>query len=249
MTQYSSTLLAALCARTIDNLKAEQIVALDLRTVESSPADYFIICSANSDVHARALADTAVRAADNAGLTRPRTEGRESAEWILVDFFDVVLHIFQRENREFYKLEKLWGDAPQVNLYQAEQEEQKKHKAAEQQAKAEAKALKAATSKKPAKKPATATQSATTKTQTKTQRSPSSTEEPAAPKKRAPAKTATAKNAAPANDGTQRSTTKPSTAAKAAKTTTAAKAAKTTTTTRSAKKPTASAKASKSSGQ
>jgi ribosome-associated protein len=239
MTQYSSTLLAALCARTIDSLKAEHIVALDLRRVESAPADYFIICSANSDVHARALADTAVRAADNAGLTRPRTEGRESAEWILVDFFDVVLHIFQRENREFYKLEKLWGDAPQVNLYEAEQEERSKHKAAEQQAQIEAKALKSAMKSKTIKKDP-AVPSATAKVK----RAVSSSEQPAAPKKRASAKVAPAKKTAPANDDTQSSaTTQSTTQSTTAKppTTTAKKPA------RSTKNSAASAKASKSS--
>jgi ribosome-associated protein len=123
-----STALAALCARTLDNLKGELITVLDLRSVDSSPADYFVVCSANSDTHARALTDALTRATLNLGERRPRSEGRDTGEWVLLDYFDVVVHVFRTDAREYYKLEKLWGDAPTFDLdhieTQAETEEQ-----------------------------------------------------------------------------------------------------------------------------
>ncbi|MBL7992399.1 MAG: ribosome silencing factor [Candidatus Kapabacteria bacterium] len=114
----ASTELTALCARTLDNLKAENIIALDLRNVDSSPADYFVICSANSETHARALTDALARVTVSVGERRPRTEGRDTGEWVLLDYFDVVVHIFRTTAREYYKLEKLWGDAPALDLKQ-----------------------------------------------------------------------------------------------------------------------------------
>lgn len=125
---YSSQAFAALCARTLENLQAQHLVILDLRAIDSSPTDYFLICSANSDVHARALADTLVRTVDTAGFERPRTEGRDAAEWILLDFFDVIVHIFRQESRDYYKLEKLWGDAPAVTISDLQPEKKKAKK-------------------------------------------------------------------------------------------------------------------------
>jgi ribosome-associated protein len=124
MVHYTAELLAALCARTLEHLQADNVVTLDLRGIDSSPADYFMICTANSDVHARALGDAVTRTADSAGHARPRVEGRDAAEWVLLDFFDVVVHIFRGEAREYYKLEKLWGDAPRVDIIQRAHEQQ-----------------------------------------------------------------------------------------------------------------------------
>jgi ribosome-associated protein len=121
MSSSPSTALAALCVRTLDNLKGENIIALDLRNIDSSPADYFVICSANSDTHARALNDALARATVSVGERRPRTEGRDVGDWVLLDYFDVVVHIFRMEAREYYKLEKLWGDAPVLDLKQLEE--------------------------------------------------------------------------------------------------------------------------------
>ena len=130
MAQSPSTALAALCSRTLDGLKAENIVALDLRGVDSSPADFFVICSATSDVHARALNDALTRATVSVGERRPRSEGRDVGDWVLLDYFDVVVHIFRTEAREYYKLDKLWGDAPVVDFATLEAEELADKKAA-----------------------------------------------------------------------------------------------------------------------
>lgn len=90
--------------------KAEDIVLLDLKKL-SSVTDYFVICSVGSDVQGRVIADVVID-----GLKEREAilhvEGFESARWILIDCFDVVLHIFRPEVRSFYGLERLWGDAP-----------------------------------------------------------------------------------------------------------------------------------------
>jgi ribosome-associated protein len=152
--QSSSFTLAALCARALDSLKAEHILALDLRSIDSSPTDYFLICTANSDTHARALTDALARATLNLGVSRPRTEGRDVGEWVLLDYFDVVVHIFRRDAREYYKLEKLWGDAPSLDIQALLQALEKPAKTPAASAKSKAKAttsVKKSATPKPAK--------------------------------------------------------------------------------------------------
>ncbi len=223
---YSSLLLAGFCARTLDNLKAEHLLALDLRNVDSSPTDYFLICTANSDVHARALADTLARTADTAGLDRPRLEGRDTAEWILIDFFDVVVHIFRQDSREYYKLEKLWGDAPVVDIVKQEQEEIERQTAvtakpakkasakpaAKTGTKTSAKASAKATSGKKAsveKAPVSDTPKKAVKPRTAVKKT---TIADTAPKK--PAKAVTAKKAAPVEEAPKKTTAKKAPTAK-----------------------------------
>ena len=90
--------------------KAEGIVLLDLKKI-SSMADYFLICSAGSEVQAKVIADAILDALDENGM-KCSVEGLESARWILIDCYAVVVHIFRPEMRQFYGLERLWGDAP-----------------------------------------------------------------------------------------------------------------------------------------
>ncbi len=90
--------------------KADDIVLLNLKKI-SGMTDYFIICSAASDVHARVIADHIVDTFRGKDVV-VHVEGYESSHWILIDCFTVVLHIFRPEVREYYGLEKLWGDAP-----------------------------------------------------------------------------------------------------------------------------------------
>ncbi len=87
---------------------------IDLRTV-SGFADAFIIATARSEINARTLRDAAEEAMDAMGL-RYKVEGENSARWSLIDAGDVIVHIFSREGREFYKLERLWGDAPSIRF-------------------------------------------------------------------------------------------------------------------------------------
>jgi len=102
--------LAKKIIRIIWKKKADDIVLLNLKKL-SSVTDYFVICSAGSDIHARVLADAVVEALEDANLVS-HVEGYEGARWILIDCYEVVLHIFRPEVREYYALERLWGDAP-----------------------------------------------------------------------------------------------------------------------------------------
>lgn len=102
--------LAKKIIRAVWDKKAEQIALLNLKKL-SGVADYFVICSAGSEMHAQVIAE-AVRETFRGTDTILHVEGSEHGRWILVDCLDVVLHIFRPETREYYALEKLWGDAP-----------------------------------------------------------------------------------------------------------------------------------------
>ena len=90
--------------------KAQNVVLLDLRKL-TSMSDYFVICSADSDTHVRAIADAIRDGAEDAGEKIWHDEGQGESTWVLLDFVDVVVHVFHKETRSFYNLEKLWGDA------------------------------------------------------------------------------------------------------------------------------------------
>ena len=91
--------------------KAEEIVILDLRKVYNAVADYFILCSGNSDTQIDAIFDSVEKEVKkSSGQTPWHKEGRDNKEWVLIDYIDVVAHIFNKEKRLFYGLEELWGD-------------------------------------------------------------------------------------------------------------------------------------------
>ena len=90
--------------------KADGIALLNLKKL-SSVTDYFVICSVGSDVQARVVADTVLDGLKDRRVVS-HVEGYERGSWILIDCFSVVLHIFNPEVREYYGLERLWGDAP-----------------------------------------------------------------------------------------------------------------------------------------
>ncbi len=102
--------LAKKIIKIIWNKKADDIVLLNLKKL-SSVTDYFVICSAGSDIHARVLADAVLDGLKDPNLVS-HVEGYGGAKWILIDCYEVVLHIFRPEVREYYALERLWGDAP-----------------------------------------------------------------------------------------------------------------------------------------
>ncbi|MFE8696759.1 ribosome silencing factor [Cytobacillus sp. FJAT-53684] len=93
-----------------DDKRAEQIVALNMKGV-SLIADYFLICHGNSDKQVQAIAKEMKEKAEELGFSVKRMEGFDEARWILVDLGDVVAHIFHRDERSYYNLERLWGDA------------------------------------------------------------------------------------------------------------------------------------------
>lgn len=106
----SSLQLKKLVLTTLDAHKAVDVTALDVRKL-TTITDYMIICSATSNRHAKALADSIVMKAKANGNPPLGVEGEREAEWILIDLIDVVVHIMLPQTREFYNLEKLWGSA------------------------------------------------------------------------------------------------------------------------------------------
>jgi ribosome-associated protein len=96
-----------------DSKKANDLIALDLRGV-SIIADYFVICHGNSETQVQAIATEIRKKAEEAGARVRGIEGMDKARWVLVDLGDVVAHVFHREERDYYRLEKLWSDAKAV---------------------------------------------------------------------------------------------------------------------------------------
>lgn len=95
----------------LQDKKGQEITTIDLRGIESTICDYFVICEAESTTQVNALADNVQRLTYINLETEPRKiEGRANSIWILLDYFDIVVHVFQREYRQFYKIDDLWSD-------------------------------------------------------------------------------------------------------------------------------------------
>ncbi|KLO66854.1 ribosome silencing factor [Enterococcus cecorum] len=101
--------------KAVDDKHAQEIVALDVREI-SLLADYFVICSGNTDRRINAIVDEVVEQAYKNQMDVKRVEGKEASKWVLIDLGDVIVHVFNQSEREFYQLEKLWSDAPLVDL-------------------------------------------------------------------------------------------------------------------------------------
>lgn len=107
--------LLEIAYKALDDKRAEDIVVLNMENI-SLLADYFLICNSNSDRQAQAIAREVQDKAQENGYEVKRVEGFDSARWILVDIGDIVVHIFHKDERAFYNLERLWGDAPQLDM-------------------------------------------------------------------------------------------------------------------------------------
>jgi ribosome-associated protein len=108
--------LAQLCRDFADNKKAENIVILDVRDL-SSVTDYFVIASGTSEPHLRAIVEEITsRLRDDYDLRPSRKDGSMQGAWVVLDFFDVIVHVMRTDARERYDLEGLWGDAARVKL-------------------------------------------------------------------------------------------------------------------------------------
>jgi len=99
--------LRALIESALDDLKAEDVVELDVRD-KTSVADYLFIASGSSSRHVKSIASNVVAEAKHAGLQPLGVEGEQEAEWVLVDLGDIIVHVMQQQVREFYDLESLW---------------------------------------------------------------------------------------------------------------------------------------------
>jgi ribosome-associated protein len=109
---------AAWIAEAAQSRKAERLVALDVSKL-TSIADAFVIATATSDRHARAITDAIVEEASRRGVRVLGVEGYEDARWVLIDLDDVIVHVFRAEVREAYDLERLWSDAPPIAVGEA----------------------------------------------------------------------------------------------------------------------------------
>ncbi len=98
-----------------DNKRAENIIALDVQKI-SLLADYFVIMQADSERQVKAIADNIQEQAEKNGFDVRDVEGKDGANWVLIDLGDVVAHVFKAETRKFYNLEKLWADAESVEI-------------------------------------------------------------------------------------------------------------------------------------
>lgn len=107
----SDDLLVDIIIEAIKEKKGQQILKIDLRKLKNTICDYFIICQGESNTQVSALADNIEKQTYLKSNTNPHhIEGRENSQWILLDYFGVIVHVFQKEYRTFYKLEDLWSD-------------------------------------------------------------------------------------------------------------------------------------------
>lgn len=111
----NDTPILSLAVKAMDDKRAENIVALNMKGV-SLIADYFVICHGNSDKQVQAIAHELKKVVQEHGYDIKRLEGYDQARWVLIDLGDVVVHVFHKDERTYYNLEKLWGDAPTVEL-------------------------------------------------------------------------------------------------------------------------------------
>ena len=103
--------------RGIEDVKGNDIEILDLREIENTVCDYFIICNGTSNTQVNAIVNSVQKSVSKALKEKPwHVEGSDNSEWILMDYVHVVVHVFQKHIREFYDIEGLWGDAKSVKI-------------------------------------------------------------------------------------------------------------------------------------
>lgn len=107
--------MALLAVQALEDKKAEDVCVIDISEV-SVVADYFIIAGGNNKSQIQALSDTVEEKLGKAGYPLRQIEGYQNANWVLLDFGDIIIHIFDRENRLFYDLERIWQDGKKVDL-------------------------------------------------------------------------------------------------------------------------------------
>jgi len=96
----------------IEEVKGNDIDILDLRAIDNSACDYFVICNGNSNTQVTAIVNSVQKTVSKEIKDKPwHVEGMENAEWVLMDYVNIVVHVFQKNIREYYNIESLWGDA------------------------------------------------------------------------------------------------------------------------------------------
>jgi len=108
----NSTTISDLIVDSIQDIKGKNILKMDLRELDGAPTDYFIICEGESSTQVGAIAGNIIkRIKEELGMKPSHVEGKEMSSWVLVDYFDIIVHVFYPETRQFYEIEDLWSDA------------------------------------------------------------------------------------------------------------------------------------------
>ena len=101
----------------IENVKGLDVSILDLRDIENTVCRYFVVCTGSSNTHVNAIVSAIKKKVSKELKEKPfHTEGNENAEWVLIDYINVVVHVFQKQIREYYNIEELWGDAKTTKI-------------------------------------------------------------------------------------------------------------------------------------
>lgn len=104
--------LSDLIVKGMQEKKAQEVTVLDLRSVKNAVADFFVLCSGSSDTQIDAISESIEEEVFKSSKQNPwKREGKNNKEWILIDYVNVVAHVFKKDKRQFYALEELWGDA------------------------------------------------------------------------------------------------------------------------------------------
>jgi|TARA_B110000977_G_scaffold201589_1_gene297049 ribosome-associated protein len=101
----------------VEDVKGIDISLLDLRDIENTVCSYFIVCSGSSNTHVNAIVSSVQKTVSKELKEKPfHTEGLENSEWVLIDYVNIVVHVFQKPIREYYNIEELWGDAKTTQI-------------------------------------------------------------------------------------------------------------------------------------
>ncbi|MBL87067.1 MAG: ribosome silencing factor [Winogradskyella sp.] len=101
----------------IEEVKGKEITILDLRDIENTVCDYFIVCEGTSNTQVNAIVNSIQKLVSKTTKDKPwHVEGTDNAEWVLMDYVNVVVHVFQKHIREYYDIESLWGDAKMTQI-------------------------------------------------------------------------------------------------------------------------------------
>ncbi len=110
--KYSSKGLIANIIKSIEEVKGEEVILIDMKKIDNSPCDYFIICDGSSNTQVNAIVSKIKKNVSKLLSEKPlNIEGLENCKWVLIDYIDIVVHVFQKEIRQYYNIENLWGDA------------------------------------------------------------------------------------------------------------------------------------------
>lgn len=115
MSEISANEMAKLAIKAIEDKKAEDITIIDISEI-STIADYFIICSGNNHSQIQAICDSVDEMLGRNGINAKQVEGYESATWVLMDYRDIIIHVFDKQNRLYYDLERIWRDGKKIDV-------------------------------------------------------------------------------------------------------------------------------------